>query len=83
MSTIAVGSVVAFYTLAYLTHIVKRYYTDKWKGEYDNGDPRSTVERMQAQNADPNKVGLIKRYEAAHANALENFAPYTAALILA
>jgi uncharacterized MAPEG superfamily protein len=82
MSTIAVGSVAAFYFLAYLPHFIKRYYSDKIK-VYDNSDPRSTVERMQAQRVDPNTISIVKRFEAAHNNALENFGPYASAIILA
>lgn len=59
MSTIAVGSVVAFYFLAYVPHFIKRHYSDKIK-VYDNSDPRSTVERMQAQRVDQNTVLLIR-----------------------
>eukprot|EP00029_Vermamoeba_vermiformis_P005168 TRINITY_DN1721_c0_g1_i1.p1 TRINITY_DN1721_c0_g1~~TRINITY_DN1721_c0_g1_i1.p1 ORF type:complete len:140 (-),score=10.09 TRINITY_DN1721_c0_g1_i1:113-532(-) len=82
MSTIAVGSVAAFYFLAYLPHFIKRHYSDKIKA-YDNSDPRSTVERMQAQKVDPKTISIVKRFEAAHNNALENFGPYAAAIILA
>eukprot|EP00029_Vermamoeba_vermiformis_P007677 TRINITY_DN3386_c0_g1_i1.p1 TRINITY_DN3386_c0_g1~~TRINITY_DN3386_c0_g1_i1.p1 ORF type:complete len:141 (+),score=2.50 TRINITY_DN3386_c0_g1_i1:52-474(+) len=81
-NTIAIGCVVAFYALAYLPHMMKHSQARKVNG-YDNSDPRSTVERLQALRADPKIVDAVKRYEAAHNNSLENFAPFAAAVILA
>jgi uncharacterized MAPEG superfamily protein len=54
--TIAVGCVVAFYALAYLPHFMKHAQARKVAASYDNSDPRSTVERLQAKKADPNIV---------------------------
>ena len=56
MATIAIGSVVAFWALSYLPHVMKHVYAAKAKDSYDNTDPRSTVERLQAKKAHPSIV---------------------------
>lgn len=63
MATIAVGSVVAFWALAYLPHVMKHVYAAKVKGGHDNADPRSTVERLQARKADPAIVSKEKLFK--------------------
>ncbi len=55
-STIAIGCVVAFYALAYLPHMMKHAQARKVDQGYDNSDPRSTIERLQAARADPKIV---------------------------
>ncbi len=60
MATIAIGSVVAFWALSYLPHVMKHVYAAKVKDGHDNADPRSTVERLQAKKANPGIVNIRK-----------------------
>lgn len=60
MAAIAIGSVVAFWALAYLPHVMKHALAAKVKGGHSNYEPRSTVERLQAKKADPAIVSKQK-----------------------